>query len=98
MAITGGFGVTMDLKRGTTRRWVMGRDGVKRWADSGEPVQGTAAIAERPSFIQLAIAFGKYIDGYRPGEDGWSPEDDNAYRYVLTASSFSDETVAPEER
>jgi hypothetical protein len=44
MAITGGFGVTMDLKRGTTRRWVMGRDGVKRWADSGEPVQVSAPI------------------------------------------------------
>lgn len=39
MAITGGFGMTMDLERGTTRRWVMGRDGVKRWADTGEPVE-----------------------------------------------------------
>jgi hypothetical protein len=38
MAITGGFGSTMDLERGTSRQWVMGRDGVKRWADSGEPV------------------------------------------------------------
>lgn len=38
MAITGGFGMTMDLERGTMRKWVMGRDGVKRWADSGEPV------------------------------------------------------------
>lgn len=39
MGITGGFGTTMDLERGTMRQWVMGRDGVKRWADSGEPVQ-----------------------------------------------------------
>lgn len=39
MAITGGFGTTMDLERGTMRRWVMGRDGVKRWADNGEPVE-----------------------------------------------------------
>ena len=31
------FGVTMDLERGTTRNWVMGDDGVKRWVDSGEP-------------------------------------------------------------
>ena len=38
MGITGGFGTTMDLERGTTRKWVMGRDGVKRWADTGEPV------------------------------------------------------------
>ena len=37
MAITGGFGMTMDLERGTMRHWVMGRDGVKRWADSGAP-------------------------------------------------------------
>jgi len=36
--ITGGFGMVMDLERGTTRRWVMGSDGVKRWADTGKPV------------------------------------------------------------
>lgn len=39
MAITGGFGMTMDIKHGTTRRWVMGRDGVKRWADTNESVE-----------------------------------------------------------
>lgn len=39
MAITGGFGTTMDVERGTMRQWVMGRDGVKRWADSGGPVE-----------------------------------------------------------
>lgn len=38
MTITGGFGMTLDIERGTTRRWVMGRDGVKRWADSNQPV------------------------------------------------------------
>lgn len=38
MGITGGFGTTMDLERGTSRQWVIGRDGVKRWADTGEPV------------------------------------------------------------
>lgn len=32
----------MDLERGTSRQWVMGRDGVKRWADSGEPVERAA--------------------------------------------------------
>lgn len=37
MAITGGFGMTMDLERGTMRQWVMGSDGVKRWADNGQP-------------------------------------------------------------
>ena len=39
MGITGGFGTTIDLGRGTSRQWVIGRDGVKRWADSGEPVE-----------------------------------------------------------
>ena len=38
MAITGGFGTTLDIERGTSRKWVMGRDGVKRWADSGQPL------------------------------------------------------------
>lgn len=36
--ITGGFGTTLDLERGTMRQWVMGRDGVKRWADNNRPV------------------------------------------------------------
>ena len=38
MAITGGFGTTLDIERGTSRKWVMGRDGVKRWADNGQPL------------------------------------------------------------
>ena len=33
--------MTMDLERGTMRQWVMGRDGVKRWADTNEPVERT---------------------------------------------------------
>ncbi len=31
--------MTMDLERGTARQWVIGRDGVKRWADANEPVE-----------------------------------------------------------
>lgn len=38
MGITGGFGITLDIERGTSRQWVMGRDGVKRWADTGQPL------------------------------------------------------------
>lgn len=38
MKITGGFGTTIDLERGTSRMWVVGGDGVKRWADNGDPV------------------------------------------------------------
>lgn len=31
--------MTMDLTRGgAMRRWVIGRDGVKRWLDDGSPV------------------------------------------------------------
>lgn len=40
MAITNGFGMTMDLERGTMRQWVIGRDGVKRWADTGDACEG----------------------------------------------------------
>jgi hypothetical protein len=39
MAITRGFGTKVDLARGAARPWVMGRDGVKRWADNGEPCE-----------------------------------------------------------
>ena len=39
MGITSGFGTTIDLERGTSRQWVMGEDGVKRWVDNGEVVQ-----------------------------------------------------------
>lgn len=38
MAITGGFGMTLDLSRGSMRRWVIGRDGVQRWDDNGAVV------------------------------------------------------------
>ena len=39
MAITGGFGMTMDIKRGTMRKWYMRRGDVKRWLDTDEPVE-----------------------------------------------------------
>lgn len=38
MTITGGFGMAMDLQRGSMRRWYMGRDGVKRWSDNDDPI------------------------------------------------------------
>ncbi len=37
MAITGGFGVTMDLVTGMPRRWYMRADGVKRWVSNDMP-------------------------------------------------------------
>lgn len=39
MTITGGFGITLDIKRGTMRGWVMGADGVRRWADNDAPCE-----------------------------------------------------------
>ena len=47
MAITRGFGLTMDLARGTMRRWVQGTDGVRRWADTDEPVADHIADANK---------------------------------------------------
>ena len=38
MTITRGFGLTLDLERGTLRHWTM-RDGVRRWVDDGTLVQ-----------------------------------------------------------
>ena len=38
MTITSGFGLTLDLERGTMRHWTM-RDGVRRWVDDGTLVQ-----------------------------------------------------------
>jgi len=34
-----GFGMTMDLKTGRSRQWVVGPDGVKRWADNNAPYE-----------------------------------------------------------
>lgn len=42
MAITRGFGMTLDIERGLMRQWVVGRDGVKRWADNNRPVDEQA--------------------------------------------------------
>lgn len=39
MAITCGFGMTMDIERGTMRRWYMRRGDVKRWLDTDQPVE-----------------------------------------------------------
>lgn len=36
---------TMDLERVTSRQWLMGRDGVKRLADTNEPVESRPRCA-----------------------------------------------------
>lgn len=66
MGITGGFGTTMDFERGTLRQWVMGRDGVKRWADNGEPVQKPATL---PNDVARCAGVGSDEEGWREGCD-----------------------------
>ena len=34
-----GFGFTLDIATGRTRRWYSGADGVKRWADNDQPCE-----------------------------------------------------------
>ena len=46
--ITRGFGMTMDLERGTTRKWAMGPDGVKRWEDSMDQVYDSLLQGQEP--------------------------------------------------
>lgn len=62
MGITGGFGMTMDLERGTTRQWVTGRDGVKRWADTNEAVEQRPRCAVG-GMIQRGAMCGSVIVG-----------------------------------
>ena len=40
--------MTLDLERGTTRNWVMGSDGVKRWADSMDQVYDSLLQGQEP--------------------------------------------------
>lgn len=37
--ITSGFGFQLDLASGRSRQWFMKSDGIKRWADTGQPVE-----------------------------------------------------------
>lgn len=52
MAITGGFGIEFDLSTGRHKQWVMGRDGVKRWADTNAPARKEKAVLESSSDLQ----------------------------------------------
>lgn len=40
MAIAGGFGFQYDKETGFSRKWVIGKDGIKRWDGNGQPVDG----------------------------------------------------------
>jgi len=35
------------------------------------------------SETQILVAFGKYIAGYRPGDEMWTDKDQEAYEYAM---------------
>ena len=41
--------------------------------------------------VQIAITFGKYISGYRPGDEGWSERDQEVYDKVIGSKAVSEE-------
>ena len=47
--ITGGFGPTFDLRTGVARGWRIGRDGVQRWADNDQSIDGLGYDNEYPA-------------------------------------------------
>ena len=59
MAITGGFGMQVDLKSGTSRAWYM-RGGIKRWVDNDGIVDGA----------RDAVVESKGSDSKDPATDG----------------------------
>lgn len=81
--ITGGFGMTMDLERGMMRQWVMGRDGIKRWADTNEPVEN---LPESPTCTKSQTAAHRCIKPQCPTDcsecNHALPEDDEAAMLV----------------
>ena len=46
--MTRAFGITVDIERGTTRNWVMGGDGVKRWVDNMAPIYDSLLKGQEP--------------------------------------------------
>lgn len=74
--------MTMDLERGTMRQWVIGRDGVKRWADTNEPVQSDEELLDL-----LDAMFSAYEDG----PDCYEDPDEQA-GYVGKAVKLDDAT------
>lgn len=92
--ITGGFGMTMDLERGTMRHWVLGTDGVKRWADTNEPMgkPGLPGEQYKPSNSDEGYAFLGYWcancqrdKAMREGAD-FDECDDNELCEIIAAS------------
>lgn len=54
-----------DLKSGQTRRWVVGADGVKRWADNEQPCDGPWGRGDLMALAAVRYCLGRmsYIVG-----------------------------------
>ena len=86
--ITGGFGMTMDLERGTMRQWVMSGDGVKRWADTNEPVENlpempTCTKSQTADFVSVPTISMRQLH-----------LDDGSYGVALTVTGLASEQQA----
>ena len=58
MTITGGFGFCFDPATGNSRRWHVGKDGVRRRSDNGWPVNQDMLRCD---------GYGNDVDGWREG-------------------------------
>lgn len=88
MGITGGFGTTIDLERGTSRQWVIGCDGVKRWADTNEPVENlpempTCTKSQTADFVSVPTISMRQLH-----------LDDGSYGVALTVTGLASEQQA----
>lgn len=84
----------MDLERGTSRQWVMGRDSVKRWSDNGQPLTqevlnsmmrwpGEARRAPAPELPPCPQCGERYCgDGKQPCTDCAAPKDGAEPRFI----------------
>lgn len=52
--------MTMDLEHGTTRQWIIGHDGVKRWTDDGEIAETEPVCAAGVEPCACAVATLRY--------------------------------------
>lgn len=56
--------MAIDTKTGLSRRWVMGRDGIKRWADNDEAVAQRTTL---PNDVARCAGVGNDEEGWRDG-------------------------------
>ncbi len=82
-----GFGTMIDTKNGTSRRWVVGSDGVKRWHDTGDPAEGPWGHGDLMATAAVRYCLGR--QSYIVGDCvdwliGWWPSLSEGCRNVIT--------------